>query len=191
MLTQLERHKLKWKDCTECQLCETRRNVVLVRGTIPAEVLFIGDAPGKSEDVIGVPFVGPAGKLLDYIIEQSQEAEVRYEFAITNIVSCIPLDDTNHVQEPTKESIKSCRERLEEIVKLVYPELIVTVGATATRTVKKYKNDWDKWSIYKDNPLETVEIVHPAAILRMHQVGQPLEIKKCITAISEAVYLNL
>ena len=61
-------HVEKWKDCQRCPLGQQRSNICLARGTVPCDVLFIGEAPGVSEDTFGLPFVGPAGQLLDQII---------------------------------------------------------------------------------------------------------------------------
>lgn len=58
----------KWGDCNRCHLCETREKIVIARGSVPADVLFIGEAPGEGEDSTGIPFIGPAGRLLDDII---------------------------------------------------------------------------------------------------------------------------
>lgn len=61
-------HVENWSDCRACELHLGRRNVVLARGALPCDVLFVGEAPGKSEDTVGAPFVGPAGQLLDTIV---------------------------------------------------------------------------------------------------------------------------
>lgn len=61
-------HVENWSDCRACELHLWRRNVVLARGALPCDVLFVGEAPGKSEDAVGAPFVGPAGQLLDAIV---------------------------------------------------------------------------------------------------------------------------
>jgi len=58
-------------NCTNCQLHKTRKQVVVGRGTIPADILFIGEAPGISEDTIGLAFIGEGGKLLDYMIQEA------------------------------------------------------------------------------------------------------------------------
>lgn len=65
-----------WKACTRCYLHLGRRKVVLARGQIPAEVLFVGEAPGEAEDTLGKPFKGPAGQLLDHIIRRSEPPEL-------------------------------------------------------------------------------------------------------------------
>jgi len=153
--------------------------VVLGRGTTPAEVVFIGEAPGSSEDVIGLPFQGPAGHLLDSIIKRSLPPEVKY--AITNLVGCLPLNENNQKDEPDPDQIKQCRPRLEEFVRIANPRLIVTVGSLA-----------DKWTQkgYKDSPklpdVPIITITHPAAVIRSPQAAQGLMTKKCIVTIAQA-----
>ena len=99
-------HKEKWINCYGCDLCEQRDKVVLLRGKIPCDVLFIGEAPGVSEDTLGKPFVGPAGTLLDNIIEESDPGELK--LAWTNVIACIPKDDDGHkVKEPPRYSIEA------------------------------------------------------------------------------------
>ena len=88
-------HYNRWKDCTQCDLCEGRRNVVLARGKIPCHVLFLGEGPGLSEDVAGKPFCGPAGKLLDeqinYALDTEDWISLDYpRIAISNVIACIP-----------------------------------------------------------------------------------------------------
>jgi len=116
-----KQHREKWNDCEKCELCNQRGSVVLARGKIPCDLLFIGEAPGQSEDVLGVPFVGPAGKLLDSIIDQATlTGRAEYSpgsgkpvpnenfprIAFTNLVSCIPKgEDGNKIQEPEKQHI--------------------------------------------------------------------------------------
>lgn len=63
-----QQHVADWRACTGCTLSERRNRVVLFRGSVPCDVLFVGEAPGESEDVVGTPFVGPAGKFLDGMI---------------------------------------------------------------------------------------------------------------------------
>lgn len=169
-------HKSKWRDCELCELCETRSNVVLARGKLPCEVLFIGEAPGKSEDALGQPFVGPAGKLLDQIIERSYDlCDREYRWAVTNLVACIPRNPETYdkIEEPHKEHIKACRDRLMEFVKIANPKLICCLGKLAAK--------------YKPNGYKTVELTHPAAILRMNIAAQPLEVQKAYVKLSDAI----
>ncbi len=69
--TKLDQHIADWESCTRCPLHTTRRWVVLGRGTLPCDVLFVGEAPGNSENDIGKPFIGQAGKILDSLISAS------------------------------------------------------------------------------------------------------------------------
>lgn len=169
-------HQARWKNCRLCDLAEGRMNVVLLRGTVPAQVLFCGEAPGHSENANGVPFVkgAPAGSLLQKMIERAGVPEGAY--AVTNIVACIPKDDDGaKVHAPPEYAVEACRPRLLECVKLVQPRLIVWVGKEA--------------EAYGPGKLITppmVAIKHPASILRMEAFQRPLEIQKCIVTIAEA-----
>ena len=71
LMSPLQAHKRRWENCRACPLHEGRKKVVLVRGKIPCDALFIGEGPGGNEDSLGSPFVGPAGKLLDRIVEDA------------------------------------------------------------------------------------------------------------------------
>lgn len=180
-MTPYQRHCKKWKKCIRCKLCSSRNKVVLVRGIIPAEILFIGEAPGTSENTRGIPFHGPAGKLLDRIIKQSIDGQ--YDYAITNLVGCIPLDsEGNKLPEPPKVSILACRPRLAEFIGLVNPKLVVFVGklaVTCATGVMSYR--------VSRKLSKTIHIIHPAAILRMDLSQKGLAVKRSIVTIEDAV----
>jgi uracil-DNA glycosylase len=161
----------RWKSCKMCLLCEKRKRVVIARGSIPADVLFIGEAPGDSEDVVGMPFVGPAGRLLEDIISDSLGDST---YAMTNLVCCIPKDAGSAKGEPPKEAILACRPRLLEFVKLCQPDVIVCVGQLAQRWVPEIGG------------IPQTAITHPAAILRMELAQKPLAVKRCVVAIRDA-----
>ena len=177
MASKYKKHKEKWSSCSLCKdLCKTRKKVVLVRGKLPADILFLGEAPGASEDVVGVPFIGPAGKLLDRIIAQALGDQFTYAF--TNLIACIPKgEDGNKIAEPTDKHIMNCAARLGETVKLVKPSAIVLVGKLA-----------EKWGIEcVGKSMATVSIIHPAAILRMDVDKQGLAVKRCVIALEDMV----
>ena len=179
MSTPWQRHVAKWKDCDRCSLCETRKRTVLLRGKVPCDVLFIGEAPGTSEDVLGIPFIGPAGRLLDQMIEQAEPSTLRLAF--TNIVACIPKDNGKKAAEPSKESILACVDRVAEVVNLCRPRLIVKVGTLsdkwAAKGVDQAAPDWEwKW----------VSVRHPAFILRADITQQALEVQKCVVTLTDA-----
>jgi DNA polymerase len=173
MTTRFQLHRDKWRDCDLCQLCNVRTKVVIARGSVPADVLFVGEAPGASEDVVGSPFVGPAGRLLDHIIEAAIEEQ--HSWAMTNLVCCIPKDLGGDKGEPPKESILACRPRLMEFMELCRPRLIICVGQLSKR-----------WTPEVDD-IPKASILHPAAILRMDAGQRPLAIKRCVVAVSDAV----
>lgn len=198
-LSPYQRHKLEWESCTKCPLCETRNRVVLVRGSLPCDVLFSGEAPGHSEDILGKPFVGPAGQLLDDIIAQSlhkcgkvdvdEEGDDNWYpanlvLAFTNLVGCIPLgEDGTKTAEPSLESIKACSPRLRELVIMAKPKLIVTAGKLADEYASKAT--LSKHISIKG--IEWISITHPAAIIRAPQAQQGMLVRKTIETLSKAM----
>ena len=176
-LSLYKRHVAKWENCDKCLLCKHRTRVVIARGKVPAEILFIGEAPGVSEDVIGLPFVGPAGRLLDHFIDRAIDGQ--HDYALTNLVCCLPKTDAKDKEEPPKEAIVACKDRLMEFIKLCQPDLIVCVGTLPRKHVPKLEG------------INYTAITHPAAILRMDASQQPLAIKRCIVTIEDAISLYL
>jgi len=175
-----EVHKSNWINCQRCELHKTRKHVVLYRGAIPCDVLFIGEAPGESEDVLGLPFVGPAGHLLDHIIRDALPNG--FTFALTNLVACIPRDPfDNKTTEPDDSYIRKCAPRLGDFISLSHPRLIVRVGALA--------NDYlaELATYYEARVTPSIFITHPAAILRANIAQRGLAIQRCVIAITTAV----
>jgi len=147
--------------------------VVLARGRVPADILFVGEAPGASEDVVGSPFVGPAGRLLDHIVGLSLDGQ--HDYTMTNLVCCIPKDLGNAKGEPPKEAILACRTRLLDFIDICEPRLLVTVGLMAQKHAPVVED------------VNRTGIIHPAAILRIDASQQSLAIKRCVVAIEDAV----
>src|SRR5258706_549823 len=102
----------RWKNGCDSSLCPNARRICLARGKIPCDILFIGEAPSVSSDVIGRPFIGPTGNVLDDIIRRSVPKDVRCAF--TNVVGCMPKDPGNKSKAipPSDEAILACRPRL-------------------------------------------------------------------------------
>ena len=93
VLSEWRQHWENWVECDRCPLHKTRRNVVLVRGQLPCELLFIGGAPGESEDSLGYPFVGSAGEEFERIMTEALgDRKIRY--AVTNIIACAPYAES-------------------------------------------------------------------------------------------------
>lgn len=170
-MTPYELHVKKWKNCTRCPLHNYRKRIVLVRGVLPAEVLFIGEAPGYSENALGRPFAGPAGRLLDAIIQTTQKEYGEYSYAITNLVACLPLDEKRDTRIPTSLEVNKCSERLAELMRMAKPKAIIHVGLVAA----------------KHNPhipgVVKASIIHPAGILRMNKVQEGLAIDRCLEVV--------
>ncbi|HDQ08636.1 MAG TPA: uracil-DNA glycosylase [Methanoculleus sp.] len=117
------------RTCTCCPLAATRTYAVPGEGPVPARILFIGEAPGRTEDAQGRPFVGRAGKILDDLLAGIGVS--RDEVFITNIVKCRPPNN----RDPTPAEIEACRPYLEQQIALIRPEVIVPLGRFAMRWV--------------------------------------------------------
>lgn len=186
MISLFQQHVAKWKNCTKCSLHHGRQKVVIADGTVPCDILFIGEAPGESEDCIGRPFVGPAGKLLRDIIRDSGVDQ--YDWAMTNIVCCIPRNDMEKATEPGQAEIVACQSRLIEFVRICQPKMIVLVGALAKRWVSGQNMfkpvDW----IPEDKLIHFVEITHPEAIIRSNIAQQGLAIQRCVVRLKTALH---
>ena len=112
-------------DCTRCPLHRGRRSIVFGEGCPTARLVFVGEGPGREEDLRGVPFVGAAGQLLTRIVEAIHLT--RDEVYICNVVKCRPPD--NRVPEPLEQ--RTCGAFLERQLALIRPEVVVCLGATA------------------------------------------------------------
>lgn len=144
-MTKWELHVSEWKNCTRCVYSKTRKNVVLARGHIPCDVLFVGEGPGPSEDELGKPFIGKAGKLLDRIVHKvfGPERDRKYKVSFDNIIGCIPLvmdEDGGHhheKEEPDHDCVVLCAPRLEEFIHIAQPKLVIAVGKVSDEWLDK------------------------------------------------------
>lgn len=147
--------------CTACALHKTRTNVVFGEGNTNARIMFIGEAPGKNEDLQGKPFVGAAGKLLSKIIEAMGLS--REDIYIANVVKCRPPGN----RDPLPKEIAACENRLLQQIAIIKPEVICTLGKFATQTILGEKLPIFKlhgqWHKYHD--IDVMPTLHPAACL--------------------------
>ena len=111
------------RSCVACPLSKTRTNAVPGEGPTDARIVLIGEAPGKNEDQQGRPFVGAAGKLLDQLLPEAGLS--REDVYITNILKCRPPDN----RDPAPEEIAACSKHLDIQLRLLNPELVITLGA--------------------------------------------------------------
>lgn len=183
--TPFQAHKARWMGCKRCPLHKGRDKVVIYRGDIPCRILFVGEAPGTSEDSLGVPFKGVAGHILDSIIEDalsiSERPRPRMGFA--NMVACIPLDDDGaKTHKPRHECIIECAPRLRELIGIAKPEWIVCVGDVAEAYLMGEKHQ------ITDFPRSRMtHITHPAAITYMNIIAQGNAKQKCSVRIAEVL----
>lgn len=119
----------KIKKCKKCPLHTGRQNPVVGEGSLEAEVMFIGEAPGRWEDIKGKPFVGQAGKLLDSLLQEA--GLLRKEVYITNVVKCRPPGN----RDPRKAEIEACRPYLDEQIIRIKPKIIVCLGRHSLKEV--------------------------------------------------------
>ena len=173
-------HVARWRYCTLCPLSEQRSRTVLGRGECPCDVVFIGEAPGLSEDTIGLPFVGPAGKLQDGIIEAAcLMSGKRPRMALTNLCCCFPaIAKAAGTNEPEHDEIVACQPRLVEFVNLCSPALIVALGALADAYVPTLR------AITEGRDYVTID--HPAYIVRLKKVAQDMAAHRAAVKLSMA-----
>ena len=116
-------------NCQLCQLGQTRTNLVFGVGNPHARVMFVGEGPGKNEDLQGEPFVGAAGKRLDSLLGLA--GLTREEIYIANVIKCRPPNNRN----PLPEEIKACAPFLREQIRSIWPDVLVCLGNFATQFV--------------------------------------------------------
>lgn len=110
------------RHCQKCELARYRNQVVPGEGVENADIMFIGEAPGRNEDQQGRPFVGPAGKFLDELLDLIDLN--RKQVYIANVIKCRPQGN----RDPLPQEIITCRPWLERQIKLINPQIIVTLG---------------------------------------------------------------
>jgi DNA polymerase len=149
-------------DCSRCVLRENCTQVVFGAGNKEADLMFVGEAPGKDEDRQGTPFVGQAGILLEKILTAADIN--KEEVYISNVVKCRPPGN----RKPAKQEMKTCLWILAQEIKLINPKLIVPLGSTALRGLIYPRGKITKlrgqWITRKDKYF--LPTFHPAALLR-------------------------
>ena len=160
------------RECRRCGLCSERKNVVFAAGSKNADLMIVGEGPGRYEDESGQPFVGRAGQLLDKILASVEI--LRQDIYICNIVKCRPPQN----RVPTGDEMASCRPYLEAQMHFVQPKIILLAGSTAVQSVLQVKHPISrvrgKWFDYKNNA-KVMPVFHPSYLLRneSREVGSP------------------
>ncbi len=158
-------------DCRGCQLCQTRTNIVFGVGNPGARVMFVGEAPGKNEDLQGEPFVGRAGENLNGVLGLAGLA--REEIYIANVLKCRPPGNRN----PQADEVLACSPYLREQIRSIWPDVIVTLGNPATHFVLKTETGITKLRgrFHQMGHFTVMPTFHPAAALRNPAWQQLLE----------------
>jgi DNA polymerase len=154
--------------CTRCRLSESRTQIVFGYGNPSADLLFVGEAPGREEDEQGRPFVGAAGQLLTKIIEAM--GTTREQVYVVNTVGCRPPEN----RDPEPGEVAACRPFLLEQIRLVAPRVIVTLGTFATQAIlhteepiSRLRGRWQS-----AHGARVMPTYHPAYVLRSPKRGR-------------------
>src|SRR4030043_507552 len=150
-------------DCKRCKLSNGRTNIVFGEGDPDARLMFIGEAPGREEDLQGRPFVGDAGMLLTRLIDKM--GLKRSDVYIANIVKCRP-----HLnRDPEMDEIEQCRCFIESQKKIIHPEIIMTLGRISTQTLignMKLKISVTRGNFFDYKGIPLMPTFHPAYLIR-------------------------
>jgi uracil-DNA glycosylase len=159
----LERLRVAASTCTLCPLAKGRTQVVFGVGSPTADLLFVGEGPGREEDLAGEPFVGRSGKLLDRLMWE-EVGLTRAECYIANVVKCRPPQN----RDPAPKEIEACRPYLAEQIELIDPRVIITLGNFATKllleTTKGIREL--RGQVFERGRAAVVPTYHPAYVLR-------------------------
>jgi uracil-DNA glycosylase len=158
--------------CTACPLFRDATQTVFGEGPLRARLMLVGEQPGDREDLAGHPFVGPAGRLLDEVLE---EAGIAREAAyLTNVVKHFKFERATGRKvrvhkTPSRSEVEACRPWLHAELGLVRPDVVVVLGATASQALlgpefrlTRHRGAWLEW----DLPPALTATLHPAAVLR-------------------------
>lgn len=165
-------------DCRRCKLHRTRTTIVFGEGNPDARVMFIGEGPGRDEDIQGRPFVGRAGQLLTAIIEKGMQIK-RADAYIANVVKCRPTVNLEFKKDrpPDDEERGICGPFLMRQIEIIKPEVIVTLGNPSTQfllnTTQGITKIRGKWFRFKGIPL--IPTYHPSYVLRNGDESSPLK----------------
>jgi uracil-DNA glycosylase family 4 len=161
--TALKALKKEIGDCKRCRLSKERTNIVFGDGNPDAMLMFIGEAPGKEEDLQGRPFVGDAGMLLTRLIEKM--GLKREDVYIANIVKCRPPMNRN----PERDEIESCRGFVERQIGIISPEVIISLGRISAQTLigsTALKMTTIRGNFFDYKGISLMPTFHPAYLLR-------------------------
>ncbi len=154
--------KAECMSCRACSLCSVRTNLVFGVGNPESSLMLIGEAPGEQEDLQGVPFVGPAGKLLDDMLEIIDLD--RTKIYIANILKCRPPRN----RDPQPQEMSACRPWLDRQIALVSPKMIVCLGRIAATALIRpdFRITREHGKVFDLDGRPVLATFHPSALLR-------------------------
>ena len=178
---KLNELSLKVKICEDCSLCQNRNCSVFSKGNANAQVMLIGEAPGKQENEKGVPFVGKSGEQLDNLLKEAGFENPEADIYFCNVVKCRPVKN-NKDRKPSKEEILSCKKYLLEQINIVKPEIIILCGNTAKNVFEiKEPMKTAHGKMYKNGEIKLFPIYHPrASITNAIKIADLHKIKKAV-----------
>lgn len=167
-------------DCQRCKLCSTRTNVVFGEGPEDAKWLFIGEGPGEQEDILGRPFVGRSGGLLNRLLYDIGWS--RDQVYISNVVMCRPPDN----RDPEEDEVTACRPFLLKKIEIIKPVVITTLGRHAASLLlgKPVKMGEVRGKVVEFGDSLVVPTYHPSFVLRGNKGAQEAMLEDMILAIS-------
>ena len=165
-LGQLKTFYHEIKGCMKCALGATRTHFVFGEGSAQADLMLIGEAPGRDEDLKGVPFVGRAGQLLTLMLQSINLK--RDEVFIANVLKCRPPNN----RDPQPDEIEKCEPYLLKQIEMISPKLIVTLGRFASASLLRTKSALGtlREEVHNYNQVPLLVTYHPAALLRNPQL---------------------
>jgi len=170
--------------CEKCKLAKTRTNVVYGVGNPNADLMFIGEAPGRDEDLKGEPFVGRAGQLLTDIIKAMKLT--RDDVYIANVIKCRPPQNRN----PEPDELEECRPFIRRQIEIIKPKVIVTLGKFALQSLmeRSYGITAARGSWLEYDGIKVMPTYHPAYLLRNPAAKKDVwaDMKKVMTELSSA-----
>ena len=167
--------------CRGCDLYKNATQAVFGAGRPHARVMFVGEQPGDQEDRVGKPFVGPAGRLLDEVLEQV--GIDRGDVYVTNAVKHFkwkPSGKRRLHAKPSAREMAACRPWLEAELESVHPEVIVCLGATAAQSLlgPAFRITKERGQFLKYDAARLLATYHPSAILRAPDANARTEMRK-------------
>jgi len=161
--SSLEALREELGDCRRCKLAEHRTNIVFGVGNARSRIVFVGEGPGRDEDLQAEPFVGRAGRLLTEIITKGMRLK-REDVYIANVIKCRPPENRN----PEPDEVASCEPFLQRQIEIIQPEVLVALGTFAAQALLKTRTPITRlrgqWHDY--HGIRVMATFHPAYLLR-------------------------